>query len=62
MALLLGTVLSWGCALPVYAKAKKVKLSPEARAAQKRNKALQKQAKKLAKARQKEIKRLKAGH
>jgi len=60
MALLLGVVLSWSCALPAYAKAKEMKLNPEARAAQKRNKALQKQAKKLAKARQKEIKRLKA--
>lgn len=41
MALLLGLVLSWSCAVPLYAKAKKVKLNPEARAAQKRNKALQ---------------------
>ncbi|MFZ3210676.1 MAG: hypothetical protein WA188_04110 [Terriglobales bacterium] len=60
MALLLGLVLSWSCAVPLYAKAKKVKLNPEARAAQKRNKALQKQVKKQSKARRKEIKRLKA--
>ncbi len=60
MALLLGVVLSLSCAVPLYAKAKKVKLSPEARTAQKRNKALQKQVKKQAKARRKEIKRLKA--
>jgi hypothetical protein len=62
MACLLALALSWSCALPVYAKSKKVKLNPEARAAQKRNKARQKQVKKQAKARQKEIKRSKAGH
>ena len=60
VALLLGLVLSWSCALPVYAKARKAKLSPEARAAVKRNKAQQKQMKKLAKARNKERKHLKA--
>jgi len=62
MAFLLALALSWSCALPVYAKAKKVKLNPEARTAQKRNKARQKEVKKLSKARRKEIKRLKAGH
>lgn len=51
MALLLGVALSWSCALPGYAKARKVKLNPEARAAMKRNKAQQKRMKKLAKAR-----------
>ena len=62
MACLLALALSWSCALPVYAKAKKIKLNPEAGAAQKRNNARQKQVKKLAKGRQKEIKRLKAAH
>jgi hypothetical protein len=51
IALLLGVALSWSCALPSYAKARKVKLNPEARAAMKRNKAQQKRMKKLAKAR-----------
>jgi hypothetical protein len=60
MALLLGVILSSSGALPAYAKA--TKLNPEARAAQKRNKALQKHTKKLAKARRKEIQRLKASH
>ena len=60
MACLLALVLSCSCALPVCAKARKANLNPEARAAQKRNKARQKQVKKQAKARQKEMKRLKA--
>lgn len=60
MVLLLGVVLGWTGVLPAYAKAKKVKLSPEARAAQKRNKDLQKAAKKQAKARRREIRRLQA--
>lgn len=62
LAFLLAVALSCSCALPLCAKTKKVKLSPEARAAQKRNKARMKQMKKLAKARQKEVKRLQAGH
>lgn len=61
MGFLLALVLSWSCALPVYAKGKKVKLTnPEARDALKRNKAQQKRMKKLAKSRNKEIKYLKA--
>jgi len=61
MAILLGVVLSWSCALPVYARTKKPKLSnPEARAALKRNKAVQKKMKKMAKSRNKETKYLKA--
>jgi hypothetical protein len=60
MACLLALALSWSCALPVYAKGKKVKLNTEARASLKRNKAQQKRMKKLAKARNKERKYLKA--
>jgi len=61
MALLLGVVLGWSCALPVYARTKKPKLSnPEARAALKRNKAVQKKMKKMAKSRNKETNYLKA--
>jgi uncharacterized protein HemX len=60
LVLLLGLVLSLSSALPGYAKARKVKLNPEARAAQKRNKGLQKEAKRKAKARRNEIKRLRA--
>jgi len=58
---LLAVVLSWSCALPVYAKHNKVKLrNPEARAALKRNKALQRKMKKLAKSRDQQIKYLQA--
>ena len=60
IVLLLGIVLWVTGVLPAYAKGKKVNLSPEARAAQKRNKGLQKTAKKQAKARRREIKRLQA--
>ena len=49
-AFLLTMVLSWSCALPVYAKRNKVKVTnPEALAALKRNKAQQKKMRKLAK-------------
>jgi len=57
---LLAVVLCWSGVLPAYAKAKKAKLNPEARAALKRNKAQQKKMKKLAKSRNREIKALKA--
>ncbi len=61
MACLLAVALSWSFALPAFAKkAQKVKLSPEARAAQKRSKARQKEMKRLAKAQNKERKYLKA--
>ena len=61
MACLLAVVLSWSCALPAFAKkAQKVKLSSEARAAQKRSHARQKQLKRMAKAQNKERKFLKA--
>jgi hypothetical protein len=61
MACLLAVALSCSCALPAYAKkAPKIKLSPEARAAQKRSKARQKELKHLAKAQNKERKHLKA--
>ena len=61
IALLLGLVLCWSCTQPVYAKHNKVKLTnPEARAAWKRNKALQKKMKKLSKTRNKQIKDLQA--
>jgi len=60
MVFLLGVLMCLTGVLPAYAKSKKVKLNPEARAAEKRNKALQKHVKKQAKARRKEINRLKA--
>jgi len=61
MALLLGVVLSWSCALPLYARTKKPKLNnPDARAALKRNKAVQKRMKKMAKSRNTATKYLKA--
>ena len=59
MVFLLGVVLCWSGVLPACAKAK-AKLNPEARAAQKRNKDLQKTAKKQAKAKRREIRRLRA--
>jgi len=59
MVFLLGVVLCWSGVLPAYAKAK-AKLNPEARAAQKRYKGMQKTAKKQAKARRREMRRLKA--
>ena len=59
IAFLLAGVLSWSCALPAYAKHYKVKLTnPEARAALKRNKALQKKMKRLAKSRDRQMKSL----
>lgn len=62
MTLLLAGVLGASCALPVYARTKKPKLlNPEARAALKRNKAIQKRMKKAAKSRNREVKYLKAG-
>jgi hypothetical protein len=61
MACLLAVALSCSCALPAYAKkAQRVKLSPEARTAQKRSKARQKELKHLPKAQNKERKYLKA--
>ena len=61
MACLLAVALSWSFALPAFAKkAQKVKLSPEARAAQKRSKVRRKELKRLAKAQNKERKYLKA--
>ena len=60
ITILLGAVLSLSGTLPAYAKARKVKLSPEARAAMKRNKGIQKNMNKRAKSRNKELKALKA--
>jgi hypothetical protein len=61
MALLLGVVLSWSGAVPLFARSKKPKLAnPEAREALKRNRALQKARHKSAKARSKEVKSLRA--
>jgi hypothetical protein len=61
MACLLAVALSCSCALPAYAKkAPKIKLGPEARSAQKRSKARQKELKHLAKAQNKDRKYLKA--
>ena len=61
MAFLLGAVLCCSCAPPVYARTRKPKLqNPEARAALKRNKAVQRKMKKMAKSRNKETKYLKA--
>lgn len=59
MAALLALLLYGSVAPAAYAKAK-TKINPEARAAQKRNKDLQKAAKKQAKARRREIRRLQA--
>ena len=59
-ACLIALILASSCSLPIYAKAKKVKLNPEARAALKRNKAVQKKMKQQSKSRNREIKQLKA--
>ena len=57
---LLAVALCLSGTLPAYAKAKKAKLNPEARAALKRNKAVQKKMQKMAKSRNRKIKALRA--